>query len=174
MTRRLCFILGDQLTRDLSALRDIDPAQDIVLMVEASAEARNVPHHKQKIAFVLSAMRHFAASLQAEGLRVDYVRMEDPDNQQDLGHELAKAIQRHKPACVVATMPSEWRVWQMMQGWGAGAPLEIREDDRFFCTRADFAALTNARKTGRMEFFYREMRRRTGLLMRPDGPEGGQ
>lgn len=174
MTRRLCFILGDQLTRDLSALRDIDPAQDIVLMVEASAEALNVPHHKQKIAFVLSAMRHFAASLQAEGLRVDYVRMEDPDNQQDLGHELVKAVQRHKPDSVVATMPNEWRLWQMMQGWSVGAPLEIREDDRFFCTRADFATLTNARKTGRMEFFYREMRRRTRLLMRPDGPEGGQ
>ena len=174
MTRHLRFILGDQLTRDLSALRDIDPAQDIVLMVEAAAEARNVPHHKQKIAFVLSAMRHFAESLRAEGLTVDYVRMDDPDNQQDLGRELARAVLRHRPASIVATEPSEWRVWQMMQGWDAGAPLDIRKDDRFFCSRADFAALAKARKTGRMEFFYREMRRRTGLLMRADGPEGGQ
>lgn len=174
MTRHLCFIVGDQLTRDLSALCDFDPAQDVVLMVEASAEARNVPHHKQKIAFVLSAMRHFAASLQAEGLRVDYVRMEDPDNQQDLGRELAKAVQRHKPETVVATSPSEWRVWQMMQDWCVGVPMQIREDDRFFCTRAEFAELAKARKTGRMEFFYREMRRRSGLLMRTDGPEGGQ
>ncbi|WP_426036494.1 cryptochrome/photolyase family protein [Cypionkella sp. TWP1-2-1b2] len=174
MTRHLRFILGDQLTRGLSALRDIDPTQDIVLMIEASAEARNVPHHKQKIAFVLSAMRHFAESLRAEGLRVDYVRMDDPDNQQDLGAELAKAVLRHRPASIVATEPSEWRVWQMMQAWHAGAPLDIREDDRFFCSRADFAALAKARKTGRMEFFYREMRRRTGHLMRDDGPEGGQ
>jgi len=174
MTRHLHFILGDQLTRDLSALRDIDPVQDVVLMIEAAAEARNVPHHKQKIAFVLSAMRHFAESLRAEGLRVEYVRMDDPDNQQDLGLELARAVQRHRPASIVATEPSEWRVWQMMQGWDAGAPLDIREDDRFFCSRSDFAALAKARKTGRMEFFYREMRRRTGLMMRADGPEGGQ
>ena len=62
----------------------------------------------------------------------------------------------------------------MMQGWNAGAALDIREDDRFFCSRADFAALAKARKTGRMALFYREMRRRTGLLMRADGPEGGQ
>jgi deoxyribodipyrimidine photolyase-related protein len=174
MTRHLCFILGDQLTRSLSALRDIDPAQDIVLMVEAAAEARNVPHHKQKIAFVLSAMRHFAESLRADGLQVDYVRMDDPDNQQDLGRELAKAVQRHKPASIIVTEPSEWRAWQMMQDWDSGAPLDVREDDRFFCSRGDFVALEKARKTGRMEFFYREMRRRSGLLMQADGPEGGQ
>jgi deoxyribodipyrimidine photolyase-related protein len=174
MTRHLRFVLGDQLTRDLSALRDIDPTQDIVLMVEAAAEARNVPHHKQKIAFVLSAMRHFAEGLRATGLQVDYVRMDEASNQQDLGLELARAVQRHHPASVVATEPSDWRVSQMMQAWDVGAPLDIREDDRFFCTRADFAVLTKASKTGRMEFFYREMRRRTGLLMRGDTPEGGQ
>ncbi len=174
MTRHLRFVLGDQLTRDLSALRGLDPAQDVVLMVEASAEARNVPHHKQKIAFVLSAMRHFAEDLRAEGVQVDYILMDDPDNAQDLGRELGKAVQRHRPASIVVTEPSEWRVWQMMRGWDVGAPLDIREDDRFFCTRGDFVALTSARKTGRMEFFYREMRRRSGLLMHAGEPEGGQ
>ena len=74
----------------------------------------------------------------------------------------------------MVTEPGEWRVWQMMQDWNLGCPIDIRDDDRFFCSRADFAALAKARKTGRMEFFYREMRRRTGLLMRADGPEGGQ
>jgi deoxyribodipyrimidine photolyase-related protein len=174
MTRHLRFVFGDQLTRNLSALRDIDPAQDIVVMIEAADEARNVPHHKQKIALVLSAMRHFAASLRAEGLRVDYVPMDATDNLQDLGRELAKAVQRHSPKAIIVTEPSEWRAMQLMQAWDLGAPLEVREDDRFFCTRADFAALTKAKKTGRMEYFYREVRRRTGLLMRGDGPEGGQ
>lgn len=174
MTRHLRFVFGDQLTRNLSALRDIDPLQDMVVMIEAADEALNVPHHKQKIALVLSAMRHFAASLQAEGLRVDYVPMDATDNLQDLGRELAKAVQRHSPKAVIVTEPSEWRAMQLMQAWDLGAPLEVREDDRFFCTRADFVALTKAKKTGRMEYFYREMRRRTGLLMRGDGPEGGQ
>ena len=174
MTRHLRFIFGDQLTRDVSALADLDLYQDVVLMVEAAAEASNVGHHQQKIAFVLSAMRHFAQSLRDEGVQVDYVRMDDPDNHQDLGRELAQAVQRHNPSCVIITEPSEWRVWHMVQGWNVGAPIQIRDDDRFFCSRADFTALTKARKTGRMEFFYREMRRRSGLLMREDGPEGGQ
>ena len=34
-----------------------------MLMVEVMAEATYVPHHKKKIAFILSAMRHFAAEL---------------------------------------------------------------------------------------------------------------
>ena len=174
MTRHLRFILGDQLTRDVSALTDLDPAQDVVLMVEAAAEASNVPHHPQKIAFVLSAMRHFAQSLRDEGVTVDYVQMDAAENSQDLGTELARAVQRHRPASIIVTEPSEWRVRQMMQTWETGAALDIRQDDRFFCARSDFAALTKARKTGRMEFFYREMRRRTGVLMRDDGPEGGQ
>ena len=82
MTRHMRFVFGDQLTRSLSALRDIDPAQDIVVMIEAADEARNVPHHKQKIALVLSAMRHFAASLRAEGLRLIFTRVGVEDDEE--------------------------------------------------------------------------------------------
>ena len=174
--KRLRFVLGDQLTRDLSSLRDIDPARDVVLMVEVAEEARHVRHHKQKIAFLLSAMRHFAESLRAEGLVVDYIRLDDPGNTHAFTSELERAVARHRPQAVIVTEPGEWRVWQMMRAWvrDPDIPVEIREDDRFYCSRAEFAGLTRARKTGRMEFFYREMRRRTGLLMTPDGPEGGQ
>ena len=46
MTLHLRFVFGDQLTRSPSALRDIDPALDVVVMIEAAAKALNVPHHK--------------------------------------------------------------------------------------------------------------------------------
>lgn len=172
--KTLRLVLGDQLTRNLSALSDLDPAHDVVLMVEVAAEARYVPHHKQKIAFLLSAMRHFAQDLRAEGIQVDYVKLDDPTNSHSFTGELTRAVARHSPQSVVVTEPGEWRVWQMMQDWDLGCPVDIRPDDRFFCARGEFAAQTLARKTGRLEFFYREMRRRTGILMRDDGPEGGQ
>ncbi|MDQ0303366.1 cryptochrome/photolyase family protein [Ancylobacter polymorphus] len=176
MNRHLRFVLGDQLTRGVSSLADLDPARDIVLMVEVEAEARYVPHHKQKIAFLLAAMRHFAKALRAEGIRVDYVRLNEAGNTQSFTGELARAVARHAPASVIVTEPGEWRVREMMADWAETlpVPVHIREDDRFFCSHAEFAALGRARKTGRMEFFYREMRRRTGLLMRGDAPEGGQ
>ncbi len=174
--KTLRLILGDQLTRGLSALSDIDPVRDVVLMVEVAAETTYVPHHKQKIAFILSAMRHFAQDLRAEGVTVDYVALDDPDNTHSFGGELVRALSRHAPDRVVVTEPGEWRVWAMMQDWGTGlpTPLDIRPDDRFFCSRDDFARLAAARKTGRMEFFYRELRRQTGLLMDDGAPAGGQ
>ncbi|WP_460450134.1 cryptochrome/photolyase family protein [Alsobacter sp. SYSU BS001988] len=170
----LRFVLGDQLTRDLASLVDIDPGTDVVLMVEVAEETTYVGHHKQKIALILSAMRHFARELAADGIAVDYVRLDDPANAGSFGGELARAVQRHAPDRVVLTEPGEWRVWEMMRDWSAslGVPVEIREDDRFFCTRGRFARWAADRRSYRMEFFYREMRRETGLLMENDEPAG--
>jgi deoxyribodipyrimidine photolyase-like uncharacterized protein len=47
----LRFILSDQITCSIAALVDVDPAQDLVLMVEVADETTYVRHHKHKIAF---------------------------------------------------------------------------------------------------------------------------
>jgi deoxyribodipyrimidine photolyase-related protein len=173
---RLRFVLGDQLTRTLSSLADLDRATDTVLMVEVAEETTYVRHHKQKIAFILSAMRHFANALRREGIRVDYVKLDDPANTGSFGGELARAVARLRPVEVIVTEPGEWRVLAMMLDWREtlGIPVTIRDDDRFVCSRARFARWAEGRKSYRMEFFYREMRRETGLLMAGDEPEGGQ
>ena len=134
-------VLGDHLTRDISSLADIDPSRDIVLMMEVMEEATYVPHHKQKIVFVLSAMRHFAEGLQSEGIAVDYVALDAPGNRGSFTDELVRAVERHRPERVVVTEPGEYRVLSMMRKWHdlLGVPIEIREDDRFFCSLSDFA-----------------------------------
>ncbi|HEY8383032.1 MAG TPA: cryptochrome/photolyase family protein [Microvirga sp.] len=172
----LRFLLGDQLTRGLATLSDLDPAKDVVLLVEVHEEATYVRHHPQKIAFILSAMRHFAQALEGEGIRVDYVRLDDPSNTGSFGGELKRAVARHRPERVVVTEPGEWRVLEMMHDWREelDVPLEIRDDTRFLCSRAEFARWADGRRSYRMEFFYREMRRKTGLLMNGPEPEGGQ
>jgi deoxyribodipyrimidine photolyase-related protein len=168
----LRFILGDQLTRDIASLRDIDPAGDVVLMVEAAEETTYVRHHKQKIAFILSAMRHFAQALTAEGIRVDYVRLDDPANTGSFTGELARAVARHAASRVIVTEPGEWRVRDAMERWPHQT--EIREDDRFFASHRRFRRWAASRTTYRMEFFYRDLRRETGLLMVDGEPAGGQ
>jgi deoxyribodipyrimidine photolyase-related protein len=172
----LRFVLGDQLTRDGAALADLDPARDVVLMVEVAEETTYVRHHKQKIAFILAAMRHFSAGLEAEGVRVDYVRLDDSANTGSFTGELERAVARHRPERVIVTEPGEWRVREMMLGWrdALGLPVEIRDDDRFFCSRARFARWAEGRNSYRMEVFYREMRRETELLMEGDQPAGGR
>ena len=173
--KTLRLVLGDQLSAGISALRGYDSDGDAVLMVEAAAEAPVVPYHKQKLAFIFSAMRHFAADLTASGMLVDYVRLDDPVNTGSFDGEIARAVARHRPDKIVATVPGAWRVLDMMQGWEAalGLPVEIRPDDRFFCSQTRFDRWADGRKSFRMEFFYREMRRETGLLMDGDQPVGG-
>ena len=170
----LRIVLGDQLSRDLSALEGLATG-DAVLMMEVAGEATYVRHHKQKIIFVLSAMRHFAGDLRAEGIRVDYVALDDAENTGTLTQEVERAVSRLKPKQIVATEPGEWRVLQEMRTWEkrTGIPVELRDDTRFFATRADFRRWAEGRRSLRMEFFYRDMRRRTGLLMNDDEPIGG-
>jgi deoxyribodipyrimidine photolyase-related protein len=172
----LRFVLGDQLTRGVSSLADLDPANDVVLMVEVAEETGYVGHHKQKLVFILAAMRHFADELRREGVRVDYVRLEETENSGSFTGEVLRAVDRHNADRVVITEPGEWRVLTAIQAWDLALPcaVEIRPDDRFFASPARFDAWAEGRKGLRMEFFYREMRRETGLLMTPDGPAGGQ
>lgn len=172
---RLRLILGDQLSHDISSLTDLQPG-DVVLMAEVANEAEHVPHHKQKIVLVFSAMRHFAAELRANGVMVDYVRLDDPTNTHSFTSELLRAVGRHSATSVVVTEASEWRVWAMIEAWPAvlGVPVKVLPDTRFFCSLPEFAALATARKAERMEYFYREMRRRSGILMQDGAPIGGQ
>ena len=172
----LRFILGDQLTRGIPTLKGLDPACDVVLMVEVAEETTYVPHHKQKIAFILSAMRHFAEDLRAEGVAVDYVRLDDPANTGTFTGELARAVRRHLPDAVVVTEPGEYRVLETVEGWrrALNIPIHLRPDDRFFCTTVDFGRWAEGRDAYRMETFYRAMRERTGLLMRDGAPAGGR
>ncbi|NRG18126.1 cryptochrome/photolyase family protein [Rhizobiales bacterium] len=170
----LRFVPGDQLSRCISSLDDLESG-DVVLMCEVMEEATYVRHHKKKIAFILSAMRHFAEGLKEDGVNVDYIRLDDPENTGSFAGELKRAVARHGPDRVIVTHPGEWRVFEDMKKWEAdlGIPVEIRVDSRFFATPKDFRQFAKGRKELRMEWFYRDMRRKTGLLMDGDKPAGG-
>ena len=166
-------ISGDQVSPGIAALDGLDPRYDVVLMAEVMDECTYVPHHLKKIVLVLSAMRHFARALAARGVRVRYVTLDDPQNTGSLRGEVRRAITALKPRQVVTTEPGEYRVLRDMRGWAEG--MDIRPDTRFICSIADFRRWAGGRRGLRMEFFYREMRERTGLLMTPGGePEGGR
>lgn len=177
MTGRLRFLFADQLSHTLSALGEIDPEADTVLMAEVAAETDHVPHHPKKIAFLFSAMRHFAAELDAKGIRVRYVTLDDPANTGSFRGEVDRAVRDLSPDRVIVTEPGEYRVLEDIQGWQErlGLPVEIRADDRFLCSTDEFARWARGKRQLRMEHFYRWMRQRTGWLMDADGePAGGQ
>lgn len=174
--RHLIFILGDQLSTGISSLEGADPALDMIMMREVMEEATYVRHHPKKISFIFSAMRHFADALRRMGFAVDYVSLDAADNTGSFTGELKRAVKQFDPERVRITEPGEWRVLRMIESWPEALrrPVDILPDNRFICSRSEFAAWAQDRKVLRMEFFYRDMRRKTGLLMRGDEPEGGR
>ena len=172
----LRLLLGDQLSPDLASLAGATPA-DLILLAEVHAEATYVRHHKQKIALTFAAMRSFAVELEARGLRVRYVRIDDSASTGSITGELSRALAEAGPfERVILTECGEWRLQSALEAFAAqcAVPVEVRTDDRFLCSRAEFERWARDRRELRMEWFYRDMRRRTGLLMDGDQPVGGR
>ncbi|MBO6813838.1 MAG: cryptochrome/photolyase family protein [Rhizobiaceae bacterium] len=174
--KKLILVLGDQLSPEISSLKAASREVDHVLMCEVMEEATYVKHHKKKIAFIFSAMRHFAEALGKDDWQVDYIKLNDRDNTGSIEGEVERAINRHSPEALLMTEAGEWRLVEKMRGWSRkfGLPVEILDDDRFIATHTEFQNWAADRKQLRMEFFYREMRRKTNLLMDGDEPEGGK
>jgi len=175
--RSLVLVLGDQLDATAAVFDDFDPARDALWMAEVAAESEHVWTGKPRIVMFLAAMRHFRDAQRALGRTVHYIELEAPDNTHALASELARAVAQLKPERLVMTEAGEWRVQEAIAEAvkAAGLPLDVRDDRHFYCSRKDFAAHAAGRKSLRMEFFYREQRRRFGVLLDAAGePEGGQ
>ena len=175
--RHLVLVLGDQLDAEASGFDGFDPGCDAVWMAEVAEESTHVWSSQPRTALFLAAMRHFAQALGAAGRPLHYTRLDDPGNRGSLAAQLAADIARLRPQALVMTAPGDWRVLQALReaAAAAGLALDVREDRHFLCSVREFAAHARGRKQLRLEFFYREMRRRHGVLLTPAGePEGGE
>ena len=168
--------MGDQLSKDISSLKGCIKSEDTILICEVLNEAIYVKHHKKKIAFLFSAMRHFARELHESGYRVSYTKLEDKQNSGFLKNEITRALKQEKFDKIVVTQPGEYRVKEGIKSWATdfSISIEIREDDRFLCSTEEFLIWTKPRKQLRMEYFYREMRKKYNVLMNGNQPIGGQ
>ena len=173
---KLCFVMGDQLSHGLSSLAKLEVGKDVVWMCEVRSEATRVKHHKKKIAFIFSAMRHFAGELEDKGHKVHYTRYMDSENGGSFTEEVVRALKAHSISQIIVTEPSEYAVMQEVEDWSErfDVDVEICPDDRFLCTKERFAKWAEGRKQLRMEYFYREMRRENNILMDDVEPVGGQ
>ncbi|APE44662.1 cryptochrome/photolyase family protein [Sulfitobacter alexandrii] len=170
MVKRLVLVLGDQLSDTLSALREADKSEDIVVMAEVAEETDYVDHHPKKIALIFAAMRKFGAALEKDGWTVRYTQLDDTENAGSIVGELLRRAEETGAEEVLVTEPGEWRLIDKLRH----APIKTRilSDDRFIASHAEFESWAKDRKALRMEYFYRDMRRKTGLMMDGDDPAG--
>jgi len=174
-TRNLVLVLGDQLHAQAAVWDDFDPQRDAVWMAEVASEATHVWSHQTRIAFFLAAMRHFRDQLRRRGFTVHYRRLDESRNRGDFASELAAAVDQLRPERLRLVQPGEWRVDQLFRQTAQrlGVDVEVLPDRHFLCTPDEFAQHARGRRQLRLEYFYREMRRRTGTLMDGAKPTGG-
>lgn len=146
------------------------------MMAEVHSEATYVKHHPQKITLIFSAMRHFAQTLKNQGRVVHYYKLDHPDNQQSLPKQMKWLSDQLNITDWVMTEAGEWRLKEELfrSSQNHSLTLNVLEDDRFVVSHALFKDFLKGRKQPRMEHFYRQVRRSTGLLMDGDKPMGGR
>lgn len=149
------------------------PADGPLLVLETRAKPTALPFHRQKLALVVSALRHFVAERRAAGFTVEH-RVAD-----DYATGVREFAAWAKPAALHAMAPREHAIDARFRALAAALPLVLHDDGgeggHFLCTRAEFAAWAGARATLQMAHFYPVMRRRYGLLVDGAGkPLGGK
>lgn len=164
------WVLGDQLWLEQAAIasRAQQQSQTVVLLLESRAWSRQRPYHYQKLILVWSAMRHFAEELRAAGWTVFYHRGETFLE----GFQAALACHRLSELRVMEPNDRPFRdhITSLRLPW----PITWLPNNHFLWSAAEFATWAKPYKQLRLENFYREGRRRFGILMAGDQPLGGQ
>jgi deoxyribodipyrimidine photolyase-related protein len=163
------YVLGDQLTMQVGPLSRLKPSETVVLMVESLERGQSVPFHKQKLGLIYSAMRHFKLELERAGFKVNYqscVKWID-GIQAHLG--------QYPGASLTLMQPADHGVDSMLHSMieTHGGTLEVVPNELWLSSDADFDVFAKDKKSLRMEFFYRLMRKKTGWLMDGSEPVGG-
>lgn len=158
------WILGDQLNRGIASLTGVPAGAARILFIESEAALTARRWHRQRLHLVLTAMRRFAAELEAEGFAVDYRRAPS------FRHGLAAHRRRFRPPLVRVMEPSSLAMRDLVRALG----VETVRSKQFLCHYEDFGAWAAGRPRLRMEEFYRWQRTRLGYLMDGDRPVGGR
>jgi deoxyribodipyrimidine photolyase-related protein len=156
------WILGDQLLAGHPGLA----VGRRVLLIESLQRLRLRPYHRHKLVLVLSAMRHYAEELRAAGYTVDL--RQAPNFLSGLREHIREYNSVHL-TCMAA---AEYDTRQFQAGLAdaLGIAVDVLPNNQFLLERIPLK-----RSPKRMETFYRDMRRQTGLLMEVDGePAGGR
>ena len=161
--KRILYIPFDHLNPHFGLLKTADSKDDIVVLVESERMTSGRSWHPIRLYFLISAARHFAASLRNEGFTVEYVKAASTVD------GLIKVRQSHGDLPILCAQPSSFRQFKALQDFG----LTFVENDFFLTPRSMFNEWASKQKIFLMENFYRGQRIRLGILVDGRDPLGG-
>lgn len=168
--KNLIIILPDQISENLPSLKNIDKDNDIIFFYEYID--LNIKHHPKKIAYLLTCIRRFESKFKENKYKTDSLKLDD--NIPDFKRDIANIAINYPDYKIKITEPSCHKELESLSQLSKEYNIQILEDNRFLSSKEFFQKWANGKKQLRMEFFYREMRKKYNILMDGDKPEGGK
>ena len=171
--KQAAWILGDQLSLKNSALQQLNSQNDIVVMIESLEHARELNHHKAKLMLCFSAMRHFREELRSKGYTVCYEELGEGKN---FLEGLRETLKAHAVERLLVMAPHEIATVRFAQSLPQrlGIEVAITPNTMFLTDRDEFIKKHKGKKHLILENYYREMRKKLGVLMQNGKPVGGE
>lgn len=165
------YIAYDQLSLDLSPIKDANPDTSGIILIETTSKGRRRPYHKQKLAILLTNMRHFALEAADKGFHVHYIFTHAP-----YAKALTSFCDTHTPEHPIILMrPAEYELRQELRPLVEQNLLKGVSHSGWLTSRKLFLKSQGRRKSWLMDAFYKHVRKQLNIMMTPDGkPEGGQ
>ncbi len=165
--RRWIFVPYDQLCFEIGPLSRLEPEEAGIVLVECPAKAARRPYHKQKLALILANIRRFALEQAARGVAVRHLVARE-----SYAATLAEVAAELGP--LRCMRPAERELRAELAALVEDGALVYEEHEGFLAAPADLEAAHPKGPPWRMDRFYRQVRRRTGLLMAGGKPLGGK
>jgi len=174
--KKLRLILGDQLNHKHSWY-DATNKDTLYFLAEMRQETDYVTHHIQKIVAFFASMRNFYQYLKDNGHQVIYYEIDAEENKQNLVENLQQLIKKYEVEKFEYQLPDEYRLDKQLKDFCSDLKIEfeVLDTEHFYTSRTELAQFYEGKKEMTMEYFYRDMRKKHGVLMQNEkNPEGGK
>lgn len=172
---KLFFILGNQLFPP--KYLDRFKKDHLFFMSEDYELCTYEKHHKQKILLFLSSMRSHAESLKKDKFKLEYIKIEDKEFKDDYLKKLKRIIISKKikeiSSFEVEDKFFEKKINQFIKK--EKLKWNVIQTPMFLNSREEFKEYLSKSKKPFMATFYKDVRKKSGILMGSDGnPIGGK
>ena len=165
--RRWIFVPYDQLTDTVGPLSREDPKSLGIVLVENTWKGGRRPYHKQKLALILTNMRHFALEQAERGIAVRHIVTNGP-------YHTALSPLIPQLGTLRVMVPAERELREDLLKLSRSGGLDFIPHEGWLTTPAQFYESTGKMPPWKMERFYRRVRTETGILMKDGKPIGGK
>ena len=158
----LGIILPDQLSFNNPVLSSIDD-KDFLLLYEPMSAFYEIKSHKQKIVFLVSALRHFMQKINHENILHKKIEKKS----QGLDSYLKEIHKNNSFSILYISKPSDFKTLKDLMYFcqSNNVELKVLEDKKFITTNKDFEIWSEGKKTTVLEFYYRWLRKKHSILM---------